>query len=67
MVLNVFLTKLLSLTFITVTHKKHLRCVGTRSNQALLNCKLDADDDKLKVTVDSLRLFGGKLTSGKEL
>ena len=44
-----------------------LRGVGKRSDQTLLNCKLDADDDKLKVTVDSLLLFGAKLTNGNEL
>ena len=46
---------------------QNLRCVGNLSDQRLLNCRLDADDDKLKVTVDSLLLFGAKFTSGNEL
>ena len=43
------------------------RWVGSRSDRKLLNCKLDAEDERLRVTVDSLLLLGEKFTNGNEL
>lgn len=40
--------------------------MGNLSENNVLNCKLDADDERLRVTVDSRRLFEGKVTKGRE-